>query len=531
MKFKRSSGLLVHPTSFPSPFGIGDLGLGAYTFIDFLKESKQALWQILPLGPTSFGDSPYQSFSTFAGNTLLISPELLVKEGYLSEADLVNTPDFAPTKIDYATVSTYKAELYKKAYRTFKVSASKEQKIAYNKFCIDNISWLEDYSLFVALKEYFIEQRRTEKDSNDYLAFKKTHKKILSANIIDDYYFGGVWSTWPTDLLNRKPEVLDKWKKALSEHTRYYKFLQYEFFRQWALLKAYANEADIKIIGDIPIFVAYDSADTWANPELFYLDSKGFPTEVAGVPPDYFSTTGQLWGNPLYNWEVHKSNHYKWWINRIESSLSLVDIVRIDHFRGFDEYWAIPAGEKTAVNGTWKKGPGKSLFEAIAKELGDLPIIAEDLGIITDSVRSLRDELGFPGMKILQFAFSCEDETRENAYLPHNLTQNAIIYSGTHDNDTTQGWYKTSEDCDLDIVRRYMNISGENIAWDFIRLAYSTVCDIAIVPLQDVMKLGSEARMNTPGVPAGNWQWRYTTQMLKDEYAEGLSYLADLFGR
>ena len=531
MRFKRSSGLLVHPTSFPGPYGIGDLGLCAYEFIDFLKKSHHTLWQILPIGPTSFGDSPYQSFSTFAGNTLIISPDLLVSEGYLSLTDIENIPNFDPRKTEYSIVSIYKNELYKKAYKSFKTSATNEQKTAYSTFCLENISWLEDYSLFMALKEYFIEQRKKQQNSNEYTLFKKNHKDMLNSTLLDDFYFGGVWSTWPTDLANRKPEILVKWKKALSEYMRYYKFLQYEMFREWKLVKTYANENDVKIIGDIPIFVSYDSADAWANPELFCLDCNGFPTEVAGVPPDYFSATGQLWGNPLYNWEVHKATEYKWWIERIRSTIKSVDIVRIDHFRGFDEYWAIPSEDKTAMNGCWQKGPGKDLFVAIEKELGDLPIIAEDLGIITESVRELRDALGFPGMKILQFAFSDEDKKMENTYLPHNLTHNAVIYSGTHDNDTTIGWYNTIDALDSDIVRRYVNIGGEDISWDFIRLAYSSVCDIAIVPIQDVMKLGSEGRMNTPGVAAGNWQWRYTKDMLKDEYAEGLLYLSDLFGR
>lgn len=531
MEFKRSSGILLHVTCLPSKFGIGDVGVEAYHFIDFLHKSKQALWQVLPIGPTSFGDSPYQSFSTFAGNTLLISPELLVQQGYLTQSDIENSPEFNPSKIDYASVAVYKNELYKKAYKNFNTSAASQQKAAYNKFCLDNLSWLEDYSLFVALKDYFIEQRRNDKNSSEYKAFKKTTAKCLQPNLADDYYFGGVWTTWPKGLVQRKPEALAKWKDALSEYMCYYKFLQYEFNRQWQQLKHYANEQGVKIIGDIPIFVAYDSADTWANPNLFHLDSSGFPTEVAGVPPDYFSATGQLWGNPLYDWKAHKATGYQWWINRITNTLQSVDIIRIDHFRGFDEYWAIPAGQITAINGTWKKGPGADLFEAIEKALGNLPIIAEDLGIITDSVRDLRDQLKLPGMKILQFAFSAEDTKRENAYLPHNLSKNSVLYTGTHDNDTTQGWYEHSDDPDMDIVRRYMNISGKNIAWDFIRLAYASVCAIAIIPLQDVMQLDSSARMNTPGVPSGNWQWRYTNDMLKDDYAQSLAYLADLFGR
>lgn len=530
MKFQRSSGVLLHPTSFPSKYGIGDLGEEAYKFIDFLKKGKQTLWQILPIGPTSYGDSPYQSFSAFAGNLLLISPELLVKEGYLNEADLNEVPNFNENKVDFGEVTKYKKELFKKAYEGFKHNASTAQKIEYNKFCFENIGWLEDYSLFVSLKDYFINKRTHEGKNSEYSAFKNDCD-FIKENLFDDYYFGAVWSTWPKEIASRREDVIKDWKIELSEEMRTYKFLQYEFSRQWKNLKKYANENDIEIIGDIPIFVAYDSADVWANPELFYLDSKGFPTVVAGVPPDYFSATGQLWGNPLYNWDIHKKNNYSWWIKRVKNMLGLVDILRIDHFRGFDEYWAVLSSEETAVNGEWLKGPNVDLFHAIEKELGSLPIIAEDLGVLTDSVCKMRDDLGFPGMKILQFAFYADDKYRTNDYLPHNLVKNAVIYSGTHDNDTTRGWYDSSNDADMDLVRRYMNISGDNISWDFIRLTCSTVCDIAIHTMQDIMSLGTEARMNMPGTMSGNWQWRYTKDMLKDEYALALAYTCNIFGR
>lgn len=542
MDFERSSGILLHPTSFPSKYGIGDFGLYAYKFIDFLKKAEQTLWQVLPLGPTSFGDSPYQSFSTFAGNTLLISPEILRKENYLTNEDLLEIPEFDDTIIDYGVVIEYKDLLYKKAYEKFNLSATKQQKLAYDKFCTENIFWLEDYTLFAALKDYFIQQRNIQEDINsidgeakvfneNFEIFKETHSKILSGNIVNDYYFGAVWSTWPDDLVARKPEALNEWKEKLSDKIKYYKFLQYEFSRQWNKLKDYANTNDIKIIGDIPIFVAYDSADTWANPDLFHLDTKGFPKVVAGVPPDYFSATGQLWGNPLYKWENHKKTKYKWWIDRIKGTLKLVDIARIDHFRGFDEYWEIPANEKTAINGKWRKGPGKDLFIAIKKALGELPIIAEDLGIISESVGKLRDYFDFPGMKILQFAFLEDDIKAENPYLPHNVEKNSVIYSGTHDNNTTKGWYKEINDTEKDIIRRYINVSGENISWDFIRLAYSTVCSMAIVTMQDIMNLDSDCRMNTPGEASNNWQWRYTQDMILDEFAERLAYLSKLFGR
>lgn len=528
MSFERSSGILVHPTSFPSAYGIGDLGKGAYAFIDFLEKSNQKLWQILPLGPTSFGDSPYQSFSTFAGNPLLISPDHLVSEGYLLQEDLSCTPPFDPHTVDYGPLIEYKSTLYKRAFERFRSNASSMQRKAFDAFCLKNQLWLDDYCLFVSLKDHFIRTRKTIGMDQAYTQFAKTNEKYLKGNALNDYYFGAVWSTWDRDLAERNPESIQKWTALLADEISYYKFLQYEFFREWTLLKEYANQKHIQVIGDIPIFVAYDSADVWANPDLFYLDSKGYPTIVAGVPPDYFSVTGQLWGNPLYNWEAHKKNNYGWWIERVKEVLKLVDIVRIDHFRGFEAYWAVPYGEETAIHGEWRKGPEKDLFHAIEKSLGKLPIIAEDLGLITPGVIDLRDTFEFPGMKILQFAF---DSSEENNYIPHNFIPNTVVYTGTHDNDTTVGWYGQAAEKDRDLVRRYMNVSGEDIAWDFIRLAFASVANMSIVPLQDVMSLDSDARMNIPGVASGNWKWRYTSDMLREDCASRLAYLTKIFGR
>ena len=518
----RKSGILLHPTSLPSPYGIGDLGKGAMDFIDFLHYGNQKLWQVLPLGPTSFGDSPYQSFSAFAGNFYLISPNILVEDGLLSSEDISNVPEFSTIMVEYEKVISYKAKLYKQAFANFK--PNKNFKI----FCTENSFWLEDYSLFSAIKDYYIEKRRLEYESEEFKAFCYETKDILHENLQKDYYYGGVWSTWDKNLVLRLPSAIKTIKSKLSKTIEYYKFLQFKFFEQWNNLKTYANKNQIEIIGDIPIFVAYDSADVWANQSLFSLNEKGFPTQVAGVPPDYFSQTGQLWGNPLYNWAEHKKEGYNWWIKRIKSLLSTADIIRIDHFRGFESFYAIPFGSKDATVGSWIKGPGKKLFDAIKKEIGTLPIIAEDLGIITPKVTKLRESLNLPGMKILQFAF---DNSENNGYLPHNFEKNCIVYTGTHDNDTTIGWYKSTSEESRDYFRRYMNTDGSSPEWDLIRLAQASCADTAIYPLQDVLSLDETSRMNTPGVKGGNWQWRYTASMLNNEYAQRLCYLSKLFRR
>ena len=528
MNFQRSSGILLHPSSLPSKFGIGDFGPNAYKFVDFLEKSGQHLWQILPLGPTSFGDSPYQSFSTFAGNTLFISPEVLCQKGYLEERDVELAPIFSCKKTDYGNAIPFKRGLFEKAHRRFQKKAFTADQVAFQKFCEKNSFWLEDYALFASLKDYFIAERQEAGFSNEFFAFEEKTAKKLSKNLQKDYYFGAVWSTWPEELVNREYGALEKWKRKLTTAIDRYKFLQFEFFSQWEALKQYANEKNIKIIGDVPIFVAYDSADTWANPKNYYIDEKGFPTVVAGVPPDYFSETGQLWGNPLYRWEEHEKTGYKWWIDRIRCTLNMVDILRIDHFRGFESYWAVPFGDRDATKGEWRKGPAEKLFKAVEKELGNLPIIAEDLGIITDDVRELRKKLGFPGMRILHFAFN---DDSKNDYLPHNYEPNTVVYTGTHDNDTTIGWYTNGTEHEKDYVRRYMNISGDDIAWDMIRLAMSSSAVFAIFPIQDMLRLDGSHRMNIPSTSNSNWQFRFELSQLNEDDANGLRYLSELFNR
>lgn len=528
MLLERKSGILAHPTAFGTKFGIGDLGQGAYNFVDFLEKSQQKLWQTLPLGPTSFGDSPYQCFSTFAGNYYLISPEVLVSEGYLNIQDIEEIPDFDNYKIDYGKVIKYKVQLLKKAYEGFKVVKSKKQKEQYEKFCIEN-DWLEDFSLFMALKDYYILQRKDTFESPEYKAYKEKYKEVLTEDQVNDYFYGGVWNSWDEELVQRKPKAIQSWLVILEEEIGFYKFLQYEFFRQWNLVKNYANQKGIEIIGDIPIFVAMDSADVWANSNLFHLDKEGTPVAVAGVPPDYFSETGQLWGNPLYDWKANKKEGYKWWIKRIKAMNEMSDIIRIDHFRAFDEYWAVPFGDKTAENGKWEKGPSKDLFKAIKNKLGEIPIIAEDLGVMTKGVEKLRDGLDLPGMKILQFAF---DSSEKNAYLPHNFkNSNCVVYTGTHDNDTTLGWYEKISEVDKDLLRRYLNVSGEDVVWDLIRLCWSSSGAYAIVPVQDLLSQGSDCRMNTPGEASGNWQYRFKNEDLTGDIVERLVYLNKLFER
>ena len=493
----RYSGVLAHPTSFPSPYGIGDFGKGAYDFIDFLAESGQHLWQILPMVPiTSFGNSPYQGYSVFAGEPLLISPELLLKAGLLEQADLSQLPDFNPDRVDYDRVREYKYPLYQKAYERFAHSENKELQKDYDTFCQDNEDWLADYCLYMALK-----------DEQDGLS----------------------WTKWPESLRNLDRQNRIFWEKELKDQIHYQAFLQFMFYTQWHTLKRYANDKGIAIVGDIPIFVSSDGADVWANRRLFQVDTKGYPSSVAGVPPDYFSATGQKWGNPLYDWKEHKKEGYRWWIRRVKHQLDQVDYVRIDHFRGFEAYWEIPADAETAMTGEWKKGPGAELFLTIQKELGDdLPIFAEDLGLITPEVTALRDQFGFPGMRILQFAF----EGGESSFLPHQFdTRNCICYTGTHDNDTTVGWYQHTSDYARDKVRRYMNTDASSVSWDFIRICLGTIARYAIFPVQDLLKVGSDCRMNTPGTAEHNWEWRFREGSLNSGMAGGLRQMTELFGR
>lgn len=494
----RYSGILVHPTSFPSPYGIGDLGKGAYDFIDFSKEAGQTLWQCLPLGPTGFGDSPYQSFSSFAGQPLIISPDKLIEEGLLTREEIGEVPYWNPDKVDYGSAIAWKTELLKKSFVHFKACTDQELLSEYEAFCEKNAFWLENYALFMSLK---------------------------------NLHEGRAWTDWDDKYKFLKPAARKAVIAEFSDDIDYYKYVQFIFMKQWTELKAYANAANIRIIGDIPIFVSPDSTDVWANKSLFQLDSKGYPLAVAGVPPDYFSTTGQLWGNPLYDWDAHAKEHYTWWSKRIAHQLELVDYLRIDHFRGFEAYWSVPYGEETAVNGKWVKGPGSDLFKAIQDALGDdLPIFAEDLGVITPEVEALRDEFEFPGMKVLQFAFN--DTTQESSFLPHQFkTNNCICYTGTHDNDTTRGWYETASEQSRDKVRRYMSCDGSYITWNFIRTALASSAKYAVFPMQDLLGLDNSARMNTPGIAAGNWAWRYRQDALNGGIAAQLRETCELFGR
>lgn len=486
----RKSGILLHPTSLYGKEGIGTLGDSLYEFINFLSKSKQKLWQIFPLGPTGYGDSPYQCFSAFAGNPYLIDLETLAKEGYLSFEDI--NIDFGDDveKINYGLIYERKLPILKKAYINFKEDDD------FTKFEKDNSYWLEDFAQFSAFKEYF----------------------------------GGIsWLEWPKEYKNRDSKALETLNSKLENEIKYFKFLQYIFFKQWKNVKAYANSKCIEIIGDIPIFVSMDSADAWSNNEIFQFDKDRNPVKVAGVPPDYFSATGQLWGNPLFDWDKLKETGYKWWIDRVKANLSLYDIIRIDHFRGFESYWSINYGEETAINGKWEKGPGIDLFNAIRESLGDLNIIAEDLGTLTDDVVKLKNDTGFPGMRILQFAFS---QDPENEYLPHNYDNNTVVYTGTHDNDTTNSWFSNLNDIEKQEVREYINVYDDNgIVYGLIRVALSSVADIAIIPMQDYLNLGGFARINTPGLAAGNWQWRLKNDGLSDELAKTISHLTEIYGR
>jgi 4-alpha-glucanotransferase len=497
MPFPRTSGILLHPTSFPGRYGIGDLGLEAREFVDFLEASAQSLWQVLPLGPTGYGNSPYMSFSTMAGNPLLISPDILLENGLLDRADLAHVPDFPLDQVDFEQVIAWKMPILHKASQNFKHNATAQQQQAFEVFCHNKASWLEAYSLFMSL-------------------ISTQEEKI--------------WTDWPDELRNRHPEALERWRSQLSAEIYFHQFLQFEVFRQWSELKAYANEKGIQIIGDIPIYVAHNSADVWEHPEIFQLDPEtGLPQEMAGVPPDYFSETGQLWGNPVYDWKHLQASNFDWWVSRFREILAYVDLIRIDHFRGLESFWSVPAGEETAIKGEWVKAPGQKLFETVRDELGSLPILAEDLGDIDEEVINLRDGFGFPGMKILQFAFGSD---AKNAYLPHNVTPNFLVYTGTHDNDTTVGWYDQASDYERERFHQYLGCTGPyGIAWDLIRLTMSSVANQAIIPLQDVFSLGTNARMNTPGTAEGNWAWRYRGEALTEEYSDRLKQLVNIYGR
>ncbi len=507
MKFAREGGILLHPTSLPGRFGIGDLGEEAFAFIHFLAGAGMRLWQILPLGPTGYGNSPYQTLSAFAGNELLVNPDRLVQEGLLSKRDVEVSPPFPRGRVDFGRVIPFKMALLRRAYETFAAGRFAALRRRFETFCHEHAHWLEDYALFRAIKS--------------------EHNECL-------------WTRWPKELVRREPGALQQAAARLAREIDAIRFAQFLFFEQWSQIKQAANELNIQIIGDLPIFLAHDSADVWAHQELFFLDADGEPEVVAGVPPDYFSETGQRWGNPLYRWERMAEQGYAWWIERFHHTFRQVDIVRLDHFRGFEAYWEVPASEETAIHGRWVKGPGAHFLEAVEKALGRLPIIAEDLGIITEGVIELLRRFRLPGMRVLQFAFGPDEGNRY--FLPHNYPRNCVVYTGTHDNDTCVGWFRgdgagnstlTQKEIAAERRRalRYLNSDGSEIHWDFIRLAFASVANTAIVPLQDVLGLGSEARMNLPGRPDGNWEWRFLPEQLTPQIQQRLLEMVELYER
>ncbi len=511
MALPRASGILLHPTSLPETPGIGTIGKQAYRFIDWLLEAGQSLWQILPLGPTGYGDSPYAAFSTFAGNPLLIDLDILRDQGLVSQDD-INPPEYIKNNgpVDYGSVVWWKIPVLKKAAANF---LAKGKNSAYLDFCATHAHWLDNYALFMNIKEFYDRKAQDEK------------------------LFGKLWNNyWPKELATYQPEAIRQWKEKNAPGIEIQKTIQFFFFTQWHDLKRYANERGISIIGDIPIFVASDSADVWSNQHLFQLNEDGTPKFVAGVPPDYFSATGQLWGNPLYDWDAMKKNGYEWWNARIKATLDLVDYIRVDHFRGFEAYWAIPAGESTAVNGQWIKGPDHDFFDNIKASLGDLPILAEDLGLITSEVMKLRDDYDLPGMKVLQFAFDANEAGKDgftNAFLPHMYGNNCLVYTGTHDNDTMQGWLNSATPVELSMIQKYLgdHVSQENFCYELIRIALMSVAVFAVFPLQDIFRLGTEARMNTPSTLGKNWAWRMTNDQFDPEKAKWLRKISHLYAR
>jgi len=497
MHFPRRSGILLHPTSLPGPHGSGDLGPAAYHFVDWLVAAGQALWQILPLGNIGPGHSPYMSSSAFAGNVLLIDLGELHARGWLDAAELQPADGLLDARVSFEAVLPFRMQRLERAAQRFHASASPEERADFDGFCAAHAEWLADYALFMTLAEH---------------------------------HPGCDWCDWPAPLAHRDPAALSQAARAHAERVFFWQFTQWCFFRQWQRLRAYANGRGVRIVGDAPIFIAYQSADVWARPALFELDAHGRQTVVAGVPPDYFSATGQRWGNPLYRWSAHAAEGYRWWIARIRHIFATVDVVRIDHFRGFAGYWEIAADEPTAMNGRWLPGPGAALFEAIEQALGPLPIIAEDLGIITPDVTALRKRFGFPGMRILQFAFSAERDA-EAAYLPHHHEPDSVVYAGTHDNDTTLGWWQQASDALRQHVRDYLGTDGRDIAWAMIRAASASVADTAIHPMQDVLGLDSRHRMNFPGQADGHWAWRFVWGDVAGDVAGRLKGLGELYGR
>jgi 4-alpha-glucanotransferase len=505
--FPRCSGLLLHITSLPSGHGIGDLGKSAHEFVEFLSLSRQKIWQVLPLGPTGYGDSPYQLFSAFAGNPLLIDLNALREQGLLSSQDLNAAIGLPDDHVEFGSVIKVKLGLLEKSAKAFFADTACTGRSSFEQFCRDNSAWLDDYSLFMACKSFF-------KDA--------------------------VWSEWPRELRQREETTLHEWREKLGAQIDIHRFAQYQFFRQWDELKNHCRRCGVRVMGDIPIYVAHDSADVWAHQKLFRLGDDSRPAALAGVPPDYFSATGQLWGNPLYRWDVSAASGHRWWIDRFRASLWLFDIIRLDHFRGFEAYWEVPAGATTAESGKWVKGPGMEFFAAALRELTELPVVAENLGVITPEVEALRKQFGFPGMSLLQFAFG--NDPQGPSFRPHNYSRDLVAYTGGHDNDTTVGWWtsagvgesiRTAEDIRREraFTRAYLGFQDEPIHWVFIRAVMASVAAIAIVPVQDVLGLGTEARMNLPGTVRGNWKWRFKRGALTDEHSAQLRELALLYDR
>jgi len=508
MKFPRCSGILLHITSLPGRFGIGDLGPSAYEFADFLSAAGQKLWQVLPLNPTGYGDSPYQCFSAFAGNPLLLSLERLREQGTLDASDLAGAPPFREDLVEYGKAIEFKLGALRRAAQVFFADATRTERADFERFCESAGPWLDDYALFMALK---------------------------------DQHRGTMWTRWDAPLRRRDPNASRECSRKLSPDLEALKYWQFEFFRQWEALKHYCQHRGIHFMGDAPIYVAHDSADVWAHPELFYLDDQGAPAVMAGVPPDYFSATGQLWGNPIYRWDVLAASGYKWWIERFRAAFALFDMVRLDHFRGFEAYWEVPGDVKTAMHGRWVKGPGEKFFLALQQALGELPIVAENLGVITPEVEKLRHQFGLPGMSLLQFAFG--NDPQGPSFRPHNYARDLVAYTGGHDNDTTVGWWlssgvgdstRTAEDVRKEraFARAYLGLQDDaQIHWAMIRAVVGSVADVAIVPLQDVLGLGTEARMNLPGTVSGNWRWRYRPGALTDDLRDKLRSLATMYDR
>ncbi|MGM0381973.1 MAG: 4-alpha-glucanotransferase [Thermodesulfobacteriota bacterium] len=495
---RRGSGILLHITSLPSAYGIGDLGPEAYRWVDFLAETKQSIWQILPLNPTDLahGNSPYQSVSAFAGNPLLISPERMVREGFLTQSDVENVPGHQISPTDYSAVTAGKECILRVAYERFQQGGTRHE---YERFCSENSSWLEDFALFTALRDRFP---------------------------------GKSWTEWPQEVRDRQPGALESLKEDFYDALERTKFFQFVFFEQWHALKAYCNHRGIHLFGDIPIYVIHESTDVWANPDHFALGDNKRPTMVAGVPPDYFSETGQLWGNPVYRWDVLREKGYDWWIRRVEHNLALFDLIRVDHFRGLVGYWVVPAGERNAVNGRWVEAPAEDFLSVLFRRFPQLPIIAEDLGVITPDVREIMHRFGLPGMKVLLFAFG--EDLPTNPYIPHNLPRNSVLYTGTHDNNTARGWFKQEATPEIkERLFRYLGwkVPADNIHWELIRLAMMSVANTVIFPMQDILGLGEEARMNRPATTEGNWQWRLSPEQVTPGITDRLRRMTELYGR